>query len=69
MNQFIVLSLLGASAASELAAKLDGCWGEILQQIRQLVASFFGCGSDANGDSGVRAAITGDLAGAGPPDR
>ena len=69
MNQSIVLSLLGASAVAELAAKLDGCWGESLQEIRQLVASFFGCGGDANGESGVRAAITGALAGAGPAHR
>ena len=68
MNQSIVLLLLGASAAAELAVKLDGCWEGVLQQIRQLVGSFFGCGPDASFDLGVRAGIAGDLAGTGPPD-
>jgi hypothetical protein len=69
MNQSIVLSLLGASAAAELAAKLDGCWEDVLQQIRQLVGSFFGCGPDADNDLGVRAWVAGNLAGTWPPDR
>jgi hypothetical protein len=62
MNQSIFLTLLGASPVAELASKLDVCWDEVLQQIRELAGSFFGWRPDANNDVRVRTAIAGTRA-------